>query len=79
MQLAEEFEELANTCLLVLHLEVRYMAVTNTHIHYVCHLKELARTFSVHATPLCELLVEANDKHIHLYLPFHIVECERSR
>jgi hypothetical protein len=58
MQLAQEFEELANTCLLVLHLEVRYMAVTGTHLHYAYYFKELARTFSVRATPFCELLVE---------------------
>lgn len=70
MQLAQEFEELANTCLLVLHLEVRYMAVTSTHLRYACHLRELARTFSVHATLFGELLVEANDKHACI---FHFV------
>jgi hypothetical protein len=63
MQLAQEFEELANTCLLVLHLEVRYIALTSIHLHYVCHLEELARTFSVHATRFDELFDESYDKH----------------
>jgi hypothetical protein len=56
MQLAQEFEELANTCLLVLHLEVRYIVVTGTHLQYACHLKWLSRTFCVHATLFGELV-----------------------
>jgi hypothetical protein len=56
MQLAQEFEELANTCLLVLHLEVRCMVVKSTDLLYACHLKELAKIFCGYATHLVSCL-----------------------
>jgi len=57
MQLTQEFEELANTCLLVLHLEVSYW----TRYVAACLYKN-----RVHATLFGRPLGEAGDKHSHV-------------
>jgi ribose/xylose/arabinose/galactoside ABC-type transport system permease subunit len=58
MQLTQEFEELANTCLLVLHLEVSYWTMCVA----ACRYKNY-----VHATFFGRPLVGAGDKHSCVY------------
>jgi hypothetical protein len=54
MQLTQEFEELANTCLLVLHLEVSY---------WTRYVATCLNENCVHATFFGRPLGEARDKH----------------